>query len=267
MKKRSLFAAVAMLIVSAVVLTSATYAWFASGSKADISNISASITNNDGTLQIASTNSGAANANWGYHLDLTDFPAQTNLTSSTLIPVSFDVNAGTIVDGQILQDTTDNTKYNFSTTGTAQTSGYIHLTFWVRASKACTVTVTPNLSSQSRFIYCAATSTGATNSPDIQGGTNAAGYTAITQTGGTRTCEDANKDYIVNAAEDTNSNLLGNSVALSQNHMQLTFSAAEATALTAKQVEVYLWAEGNDPGCTGDVQTASATLSIDLAME
>jgi len=34
MKKRSLFAAVAMLIVSAIVLTSATYAWFATGGSA-----------------------------------------------------------------------------------------------------------------------------------------------------------------------------------------------------------------------------------------
>jgi hypothetical protein len=43
MKKRSLFAAVAMLIVSAILLTSATYAWFATGGPATISTITGKV--------------------------------------------------------------------------------------------------------------------------------------------------------------------------------------------------------------------------------
>ena len=66
MKKRSLFAAVAMLIVSAIVLTSATYAWFATGGPASISTISG---------KVATVSSGVllgVNANdrkWGDTLD------------------------------------------------------------------------------------------------------------------------------------------------------------------------------------------------------
>ena len=43
MKKRSLFAAVAMLIVSALVLTSATYAWFATGGPAQIKGLNGNV--------------------------------------------------------------------------------------------------------------------------------------------------------------------------------------------------------------------------------
>ena len=55
MKKRSLVAAIAMLIVSAIVLTSSTYAWFASNSAANVETISANVANNDGSLQIMAT--------------------------------------------------------------------------------------------------------------------------------------------------------------------------------------------------------------------
>lgn len=45
MKKRSLFAAVAMLIVSALVLTSATYAWFATGGPGQVLDLGGNVAN------------------------------------------------------------------------------------------------------------------------------------------------------------------------------------------------------------------------------
>lgn len=55
MKKRSLVAAIAMLVVSAIVLTSATYAWFATSNRADVSAISASVANGSSNLSLKAT--------------------------------------------------------------------------------------------------------------------------------------------------------------------------------------------------------------------
>jgi hypothetical protein len=53
MKKRSLFAAVAMLIVSAIVLTGSTYAWFASAGNAYVGKATAGISASDeGNIQV-----------------------------------------------------------------------------------------------------------------------------------------------------------------------------------------------------------------------
>ena len=56
MKKRSLVAAIAMLMVSAIVLTSSTYAWFATSSAAAVDKFSATVTNNSGSLTVQAVN-------------------------------------------------------------------------------------------------------------------------------------------------------------------------------------------------------------------
>lgn len=70
MKKRSLFAAVAMLIVSAILLTSATYAWFATGGPATISTITGKVAEAGAgiTLRTVPT-SGAGATGWVTTLD------------------------------------------------------------------------------------------------------------------------------------------------------------------------------------------------------
>ena len=87
MKKRSLFAAVAMLIVSALVLTSATYAWFAVGGDADISAISADVCEAGSGVQLKTT---ATSAKWVNSLADTDFGAagSSDSLASEYKPVS-----------------------------------------------------------------------------------------------------------------------------------------------------------------------------------
>jgi hypothetical protein len=59
MKKRSLFAAVAMLIVSALVLTSATYAWFTAGGAATVGAITGNVMESGKGVMVKTTVSGA----------------------------------------------------------------------------------------------------------------------------------------------------------------------------------------------------------------
>ena len=100
MKKRSLFAAVAMLIVSAVVLTSATYAWFASGTEVTVSTVSADVSNSDGSIKIS-----ADGSNWKTTLANADLQAvASNILPAAFTPVSIqpsnlNVVAGSITDG------------------------------------------------------------------------------------------------------------------------------------------------------------------------
>jgi len=66
MKKRSLFAAVAMLIVSALVLTSATYAWFAIGGNSNITTLQGKICTSESGVTLRLNQDGAG---WTTTLD------------------------------------------------------------------------------------------------------------------------------------------------------------------------------------------------------
>ncbi|MBQ2812726.1 MAG: hypothetical protein IJE63_05680, partial [Clostridia bacterium] len=87
MKKRSLVAALAMLMVSAIVLTSSTYAWFATGKTAKVSNVSATVGNSDGNILVS-----ADGENFNTSISFDDFVADsttTNFKPGQFIPVSF----------------------------------------------------------------------------------------------------------------------------------------------------------------------------------
>lgn len=71
MKKRSLFAAVAMLIVSAIVLTSATYAWFATGGAAtQVGTITGNVAQASAGIRLRTqSSSGSGASGWQDALD------------------------------------------------------------------------------------------------------------------------------------------------------------------------------------------------------
>ena len=91
MKKRSLVAALAMLVVSAIVLTSSTYAWFATSSKASVSTISAQVTSNKGALTVQATGAYAKDTAIK-STSITDADYLDTMTSS-LTPVSVYLNS------------------------------------------------------------------------------------------------------------------------------------------------------------------------------
>lgn len=98
MKKRSLFAAVAMLIVSAIVLTSATYAWFATGGSTSINTITGKVAEASAGIRLRTIpTTGAAATGWVNSLDY----------------------------AKLAKDTTNNHfATNYTTTGDMTTSGW-----------------------------------------------------------------------------------------------------------------------------------------------
>jgi hypothetical protein len=99
MKKRSLIASIAMLLVSAIVLSTSTYAWFSAGAAVSVEKITASVQNTDGSLQVSAT--GAADS-WGDILEQSTIEALFASTQegaadfikpTNLIPIT--VNPGT----------------------------------------------------------------------------------------------------------------------------------------------------------------------------
>lgn len=287
MKKRSLFAAVAMLIVSAVVLTSATYAWFASGSRADIDTIGASISNSDGTLLIS-----VDSTNWGTNLEYADWfpggtlitgnkvPATTdaNTTYPVLSPVSFDAPNGSFKGGSLSQDTdTSSAHYkDFQFSAASATAGWIDLKYYVKSTAACNITITPTFSSDINFIYGAITATvNSSTTTNVVGKSTATGYIPVVASSGTA-WDTTTANGIVDPAEDTGAALLKQEtvassgdnqiVPLTGNNQKLTFtySQAMADAETAVECHIIIWAEGQDASCTGKVTSQSATMTLAL---
>lgn len=297
MKKRSLFAAVAMLIVSAVVLTSATYAWFASGSTANVTLIGASVSNSDGTLLIS-----ADGTNYKTTLAYTDWQGVSgnygiNTTSNgsqvfaPLNPISFGINdtGMPMIAGGISQVTTGENagKYQFTATGAASTSDYVDLTFYVKATFKCVVSVAPTFVSGKNFVYGALVCDGTDGSDDsdpenvipaaindlntktVRGKTGATGYYPVIKTSGSALDNNGRND-IVDAAEDAAANeqvadrLLGTQVVPDSNNLKFVITEAMANAGTPVTIHLYIWAEGQDTSCTGSVQNAEATMTVAL---
>lgn len=295
MKKRSLFAAVAMLIVSAMVLTSATYAWFASGTKASVGEIKASVSKSDGTLLVATdltANSGAGN--WKTDLTYADWQ---NVTGNVGVPTT---NAGAQVPtelhpisvaftndavsskiaGGISQDTTTGSatygQYKFAATGNA-TTNYIDLTFYVKATSACVVDVEPTFNNGSvAYIYGAITSNGsgaaATSTTAAVTAVNSvicgdsAGYYPVVVNNGVAV-DNNTRNSIVDTAEDDSTNpILGSQVTPSAANSTLKFVITEAMAAADQYVTVhiYIWAEGQHASCTGNASAGTASMSLSL---
>ena len=147
MKKRSLFAAVAMLIVSAILMTSATYAWFSGTTTVSVPEISATVSGSDGSLLL----SGDGGSTWKTTLLEADLTSLSKPSTGELTPIS------------VTPDTADLKAMSGSLTGTAFSSGdvtssfgsyAIKYTYKIKATVDCTVNVTPAFSTEADFGYC-----------------------------------------------------------------------------------------------------------------
>ncbi len=264
MKKRSLVAALAMLMVSAIVLTSSTYAWFATGTTAKVSNVEASITNNDGSISIS------AKIDEGYKTSLNKSDLENvgqNYFAETFNPVSFDPEAGTFISGSIAQDTSEGSATRgemLFTPDTAVTTSYTRYTVFVKASTACKVNVTPTFGT-SNVSYAYASIAVDEAAPTIFSATNGRQYNPLLVNAPIGV--DANNDKIMSAedkATDNTSPYTGVStktVTATNGSIQLNLEANKAV-----QLDVYLWAEGQDAACNGPITDGLIQFGIDFAM-
>lgn len=263
MKKRSLVAALAMLMVSAIVLTSSTYAWFATATTAQVSGINAKIENAAGSIYVS-----ADKANWASSLSAADLAASGKITQS-LTTVSYNPASDQFFAGQFGSGAQATT---FTLTGAEAVAGYNRATVYLKAEQAGTVTVTPSLAGTmtgAEFIYASVKVNG---NQIFLGAANDSYYPILPESLGTNgTAYDTNpQNGIIDSAEIGQNGgtgcKLGNLVQVSTNQT-ITFDvAAYASDADIVSIEIYLWAEGQDDDCIG-LKTASPEFSLGFAYE
>lgn len=238
MKKRSLVAALAMLMVSAIVLTSSTYAWFATNNQASLTAFKADVGNAAGSVYIS-----ADKSNWKSTLTASDFTGITN----TLTPVSYDKENDHFYGGSFGEN------QNFALTATANTDFYTAIEIYVYAEVAGTVTITPTLTDIANVPYVyASVKTDAGQQAIL--GTSGDKYFPVVAADkmNSATATDNNtQNGIIDADEAAAGNncALGAEVAVDYT-TPLTINIG-AGVDNAQKIVVYVWAEGQDSNCVG----------------
>ena len=248
MKKRSLFAAVAMLIVSAIVLTSSTYAWFKGVSTVTVPTISASVSGSDGTLLLS--------ADGGSSWDITFTESQiTDLvkpTGGVLTPISVTPNATEL---KAMSGSLSGTAFTSSNITSSFTGG-IKYSYMIKSTTDATVNVTPNFTAGVDFGYCYVVTNNGASGADAQTLTKLIGvaasrqYKPIAFSGSEVTGTDTNGNGYLEDAEDV---ALAAQQTTEANSVAMAVNAKANTPIT---VQVYMWAEGNDQACTGSASGA-----------
>ena len=284
MKKRSLFAAVAMLIVSALVLTSATYAWFAQSDSAEVDEIKASVEGVAGSLLIAATDDfgNAANTNLKTKLTSSDW---TNL-SDTLQPVSFRFGTAASPTPNSAPDIYKVAYDGANFTGdTVASTDYVRYAFKVQYSASDVTTkkvvmttdissitssfgyvlvrVKPyNASTYTNYIFSATDGDGYTPVQSINGvvkdNHSGSGTAGIVDGTSTDTILSGTGQVLGAPVVGDNSDTAG---------IDLIAAGQAANTNLEANVQVYIWAEGNDTNCTGSASSADVGVAFNFALE
>lgn len=274
MKKRSLVAAIAMLIVSAIVLTSSTYAWFASSASASVTGINATVSNNNGSISVAPTGTYAKAAVKDIYKTAITGNDYENLCTN-LNPVSMNFTT----TPQFNKVNYDTAKFTSFTAG-GENSDYLVYQFKVKASNAADASAARTVSMGTSFTtnsgaFCNGIVAVTVNSTTTYYFYNGGGsYEAlVAMTAGSTGIEDTNGNAIVDAGD-------ANLVAASDLVQSTSFATAglvdgpssisvltgiAAGAEAEATVTCYVWAEGQDSGCTGNVNAQQAYFTINLA--
>lgn len=271
MKKRSLVAALAMLVVSAIVLTSSTYAWFAASDKASVQAVTAQVANANGAITLKANLNASAGALEKVALTAADFDkAADNLT-----PVSIhadDAGNVTVVKASLTGSTFKNAGTPVDTG--AEVADFLHYSFDVKytngSTEAATIEMTPTWTAGTTYTYALViikSSAGAVE--DVLYFENG-GYSAITAMPADVT--DTDGDSIVNQteADAAGATLQPMTLTPASSGTPIDFMTVEGTPEGAtaqpvvKNVEVYVWAEGNDPQCVTGVPVGTAFVNFDF---
>jgi len=266
-KKRAILSAVAMLVVSAIALSSATYAWFAASDNVAVDQLSTKVTASAGAILVSADNN--QTDDWDTKLTISDIagvasnvlPAGLVAGTSELKPVSISFADNTKKYGTLAQDETDN-KIKFNSVdesiagGTNTTGRYINYKVWLKydaTSGTKTVTVDPTFTSIIPYTYAATVY----SSTPIVYGSSTTGYKPVITNVVAK--EDVNGNGIMDAGEIAPA-LLGTLIETDNTD---TFTIV-LTAGVPQSFDVYIWAEGQDPACTGG---AAAQGSFNFDME
>ncbi|HBL40465.1 MAG TPA: hypothetical protein DDY98_02395 [Ruminococcaceae bacterium] len=268
MKKRSLVAAVAMLVVSAIVLTSATYAWFSASSSASVSSITAAVTNNSGSLSIAPTGTNAKSATKDIFKTTISNADYENLCAN-LSPVSMSMNT----TPQFNKVSYDAAKFSGFAAATAN-SEYLTYTFTVKYvngnASSKTINITPTFTQNAQnFTYgivAITTGTGETATTTYYMYSASGSYEPVASMSADVT--DTNGNAIIDSADDGyQSSYIGNTTGTTAgtSGTAISLMTVSANSTDTATVTAYVWAEGQDANCTGNVNNESTGFTFALA--
>ena len=256
-RNKALLSSLAMLIVTAITLSSATFAWFTAGTVVTVDTIKASIENQDGSLLIS-----ADNSNYGVRakaIDMLNYSGNTipldgngdkSLVDGRFIPISVTPSTGTKIAGSM-----NNTRLFKATS--AATTGFIEVNLWLKAETDMTVKIDPTFTATPvSFIYAQVTVDGG-SSVVLASSSAGDSYFPIANT--SVECVDSSGNGIIDPSDDDYlPAMLGNEVTSSGTS---TINVS-LTGGTPKKFTVLIWAEGQDSNCSGPVALTTATMDI-----
>lgn len=242
MKKSALLSSVAMLIVSAIVLTSATYAWFSASNTAQITNISTSVQTSTGLL--ISTD----NATWGSEINATPYMPTKFVASSTVTGAKF--VSGNFENGKLqLEDVT------ISGQSTA-TSNYMMFPLYIKGAANDEVTIQPVFEGSDadalavvKFALIDKTTNAFVGGGVIAGANNDGNtYNGTEETGAIES--DTTGAYL---SKGTTSSV----TEIADGKVTINLASTASQAYT-----VLMWAEGNDVDCDAEELTATNVKAV-----
>lgn len=297
-KKRAFISAIAMLIVSAIVLTSATYAWFTMAKKVEVESMELNVTSPEG-IQISANASafttkltvdeitGTATTRYSA------YDGHTNNIPETIKPASTNLTrTGRNLNWYEITPNDDGKRMMISKMQNEEGSGLVAFDLFIKVKEAQTVkfgSTTVTCADNAEVITAmrvAVATCGTVNekaeAAEIQSKNivNVINY-EIDATNHTQTVKDlvaadatiptmqavradTNKAWIY--ADTTFKNIITNdtyvgNVSSVTDAKDATFSVAAGVTL----VRVYMWMEGNDVDCANDV--AGSTINFNLVLE
>lgn len=303
LKKRAFISAIAMLVVSAIVLTSSTFAWFSMAKRVEVETMQLNITSPDGiqlsgnanafttTLTLADLK-GETTARWAaYEGNQNNFPELLSPSSSTMqttrsLPVFYSGSiddAGYVSASKVASDTV---------------AGYVAFDIFVKVGQNMPVywnetTITcvdnPDVESAMRvaLVNCGTVAPKAeadailSKVPFNSDNQNVVMYepksTIHTVASGYANGETVPNQYIANEFSNRTPGGKGNNILTFANDIKSTFATVATDANKAtnayfnavagiNRVRVYLWMEGNDVDCANDVAGASLDFNLVLTI-
>lgn len=257
MKKRSLVASIAMLLVSAIVLSTSTYAWFSAGAAVSVGEITATIQETDGSIKVCATNS-QTESDWGDTLSTAAIQAVSTYSFPEYIsPISCQPAATpTFISGSLTSSESNGVVTQSLATGTNVAGKYTKYSFFLKAGAAGTrAQIVPAFTTTLNYVMGLVV---VGDQSAVFSANNTITYNPITNNNTTLT--DTDKDGIISTTEGSSS--VGSAVTTGGTSMAAPFQVTFASTTDVKQVDVYIWAEGQQASCTGSPVAGTASFSF-----
>jgi len=256
-KKRALLTAIAMLVISAVVLSSATFAWFMAGTTAQVSGITASV-QSASSVQVSAT---GLDGSWTNSLSQTSLDAVVgNVFPSSLVPVSTKspVLDSSFFSGELKGDWSFTSQSLTSPTILANDNSgpLVKFTFYIKVSAPATVIMTGSsiAGTMNSAVYTSF------NGTVLAGDGSIIAYPAISTA---VTGHDGNNDSVIQASEVSAGSVVNVTPMGNLADQTLVFTAGNLQ----KTIVVYMWLEGQDTNCAGTVSASDVNMTLQFALQ